>query len=351
MHTSSSSSSGSSQQLELSVLGGVRGPREGLSQLAASLSEVDSRLHSFSFCELLLGKHQPAVGHSRLAVRGVTWDYRSSCSITALQGIEALSSMQQQQQQQQHLPGQLRALALRFDWVSCQLPMVPGGTSVGLSQLLTFLQANAPQLQQLKVAAGQTRPILDWHVPLLLRMPQLRKLEAFVGTDVAGEIAARFKQQQQLAGASAAAAAATAPPQQQQLSEVLAAMQGMQQHLLQAARYARQVHRLAGGHIAAAAPEEDAELVAAQQPGTAIDQAMALALKHANQLLNHPGCSALTGMSAAAAAQLRQGLAAGSCGCVELHREWKDVAVAEFSADQVTNQAAAKVQAASTTTR
>lgn len=66
------------QQLELSVLGGVRGPREGISQLAASLSEVDSRLHSFSFCELLLGEHQPAVGHSR---RKCVWCFLSILSV------------------------------------------------------------------------------------------------------------------------------------------------------------------------------------------------------------------------------------------------------------------------------
>jgi hypothetical protein len=82
-------------------------------------------------------------------------------------------------------------LLRRFDWVNSSLPMAPCGQFLGLSQLLTFLQANALQLQQLKVAAGEKEPALDWHVPLLLRMPQLRRLEAYVGADAAAELAAR----------------------------------------------------------------------------------------------------------------------------------------------------------------
>jgi hypothetical protein len=79
----------------------------------------------------------------------------------------------------------------RFDWVECKLPLVTDGAAVSLSQLLAFVHASAPQLQQLKVAADETQPLLDWHVPLLLRMQQLRRLEAFVGPDVTGEITAR----------------------------------------------------------------------------------------------------------------------------------------------------------------
>jgi hypothetical protein len=78
----------------------------------------------------------------------------------------------------------------RFDWVNCRLPLVSNGAAVSLSQLLALLQASAPQLQQLKVAAGEAQPLLDWHVPLLLRMQQLRRLEAFVGPDAIGDITA-----------------------------------------------------------------------------------------------------------------------------------------------------------------
>ncbi|KAF6262007.1 hypothetical protein COO60DRAFT_703581 [Scenedesmus sp. NREL 46B-D3] len=141
----------------------------------------------------------------------------------------------------------------RFDWVECRLPMVTGGPVIGLSQLLTFLQDKAPQLQQLKVAAGETQPLLDWHVPLLLGMQQLRRLEVFVGPDVFAELAMRCNQRQQQASATTAAdAGATVPSQhqrQQQLSAVLAAMQSLQLHVLQAARFARQVERLADQHV------------------------------------------------------------------------------------------------------
>jgi hypothetical protein len=80
----------------------------------------------------------------------------------------------------------------RCDWVNCRLPVVTHGAAASLSQLLAFLQASAPQLQQLKVAAGKSQPLLDWHVPLLLRMQQLRRLEVYVGPDEVGELASRW---------------------------------------------------------------------------------------------------------------------------------------------------------------
>jgi hypothetical protein len=79
----------------------------------------------------------------------------------------------------------------RFDWVDCNLPMVANGDRPEVTQLLTFLQANAPQLQQLKVFCGEARPVTDLHVPLLLAMKQLRRLELFVLEDKAGDLEAR----------------------------------------------------------------------------------------------------------------------------------------------------------------
>uniref|UniRef100_A0A383WQE1 Uncharacterized protein n=1 Tax=Tetradesmus obliquus TaxID=3088 RepID=A0A383WQE1_TETOB len=297
----------------------------------------------------------------------------------------------------------------RFDWVDCRLPMVPGGSPIGRSQLLAFLQAVAPQLQQLKVAAGQTRPLLDWHVPLLLRMTQLRRLEVYVGPDPAGELAARLQQQQQQqqqqrqAGASAAAGATMLPQllpqeqqQQQQRSEVMAAMQGMQQqllqlqlsddeaamqgmqmllqqqallqqqqqqallqqqqqqfaaamqvvqqqalhlqlshlvdamhgmqqHLVQAARYARQVQRLTSSHIAAISEGG----AAAGMHNAAIDEVVQQSQKDVGNLLVNESLNALVGMSAAAVAALQQGLAAGSCAALVLHNKWAAVGVGE----------------------
>jgi hypothetical protein len=147
----------------------------------------------------------------------------------------------------------------------------------------------------------------------------------------------RCKRQQQSAGASTAAATgdASTPEEhdqqqkQQQLPEVLAAMHNMQLHVLQAARYAQQVQRLTWNYVTDAA--EFGEHFDADAAGDDVShEIMSKALGYANGLLRNEDFTDLAGMSAAAAAQLKQGLPAGRCGNIVLLRRWRDVAAAEY---------------------
>jgi hypothetical protein len=115
--------------------------------------------------------------------------------------------------------------------------------------------------------------------------------------------------------------------QQRQLPEVLAAMQNMQLHATQAARYAQQVQRLTNSHVAAGAEFTEDFNPDADDPGLEV---MTRALGYANSLLGSEGVRDLAGMTAAAAAQLQQGLPAGGCGTVVLHRQWDVEGVVEY---------------------
>jgi hypothetical protein len=118
------------------------------------------------------------------------------------------------------------------------------------------------------------------------------------------------------------------PQSQELLPEILAAMQNMQLHALQAARYARQVQQLSNSYPMPpdySSDDSDADDDSEERWGISCR-----ARSCANRLLEGAGLRELTGMSAAAAAQLQQGLPAGRCGAVVLHRVWGNEAVGEY---------------------
>jgi hypothetical protein len=107
-------------------------------------------------------------------------------------------------------------------------------------------------------------------------------------------------------------------------------MQDVQQHLLQAARCARQLQRLAGSHVPSITIEDYENGIEPDAASGALDGVMNVAVSYATMLLDSDAFCDLAGMSAAAAAQLQQGLAAGSCGGVVLHRKWEGVTTGEY---------------------
>lgn len=241
----------------------------------------------------------------------------------------------QQQQQQQHDGGQ--------DMAGC-MPLVPElrsfmyiSSSIAVSScqpgtvsnILGFLQANAPELQQLVLAADERSAVTDEHVPQLLNM-HLRQMELFVGRDIRSECAAQWQQQQQLQSrneAAAAAAIAAWQRQQQQQGAGAAVADGaasfsplvagrlqvfdaMQHHAMQAVQHARFLQELLRGSCVST---EDAQQVVGPAHGLMCElQRMA---------------GFLSGMSASAAAQLRE---CGGGG-VHLHRQWHTVDQMRFS--------------------
>jgi hypothetical protein len=107
-------------------------------------------------------------------------------------------------------------------------------------------------------------------------------------------------------------------------------MQGIHQHMLQAVRCAEQVQLLAARRVAASRTTAAGERCSEPDEATcAYEELLVQADNYAHSLLMEEGFTGMVGMSAAAAAQLKQGLAAGSCGAVLLHRDWDTVTVEE----------------------